>query len=63
MMSNSNNNTNGRRRELPPQFAQSIIEFEMAVDRPDAKAEHIQKLMDLYTVSLESFLSKIFSIR
>ena len=46
------NNANNRRRELPQQFAQSIIEFEMAVDRPDAKAEHVQKLMDLYTVKL-----------
>jgi len=31
-------------------FAQSIIECEIAVERPDATAEHVQKLMDLYTV-------------
>ena len=42
---------NFKRRELPTKFAQCIIECEILVDRPDATAEHVQKLMDLYTVT------------
>ena len=38
-------------RELPPNFAKFIIEYEIKVDRPDATSEHVQKLIDLYTVS------------
>lgn len=39
-------------RELPANFSRYIIEYEIKVDRPDASQEHVQKLIDLYTVSL-----------
>ena len=39
-------------RALPPNFAKFIIEYEIKVDRPDATSEHVQKLIDLYTVSI-----------
>ena len=40
-----------KQRELPANFAKYIIEYEIKVDRPDATQEHVQKLIDLYTVS------------
>ena len=39
-------------RELPANFAKFIIEYEIKIDRPDATQEHVQKLIDLYTVSM-----------
>jgi hypothetical protein len=44
-----------RQRELPVQFAKSLIECEIAVTRPDATSDQLQKLMNLYTVNLTSF--------
>ena len=37
---------------LPRNFAQSVIELEIYIERPDVSKEHVKKLMDLYTVSL-----------
>ena len=42
-------------RELPSNFAKFIIEYEIKVDRPDATSEHVQKLIDLYTVSKHTY--------
>ncbi len=47
--------SNHKSRDLPAVFAQSIIECEMIVERPDATVEHVQKLMDLYTVTFNIF--------
>jgi len=46
-----------KQRELPANFAKYIIEYEIKVDRPDATQEHVQKLIDLYTVSRTKSLS------
>jgi hypothetical protein len=45
-------------RELPANFAKFIIEYEIKIDRPDATQEHVQKLIDLYTVSMSRHLNK-----
>jgi len=50
-------------RELPANFSRYIIEYEIKVDRPDASQEHVQKLIDLYTVSLTACpIIEIYSI-
>ena len=45
--------TGSKSRELPANFAKFIIEYEIKVNRPDATQEHVQKLIDLYTVSMK----------
>ncbi|TNV74021.1 hypothetical protein FGO68_gene15886 [Halteria grandinella] len=46
-----------KQRELPPNFAKSLIDCEIQVARPDATSEQVQKLMDLYTVAIEHYNS------
>jgi len=36
---------------LPTDFAKKLINLEIQVDRPDFTKEHVNQLMDLYTVS------------
>jgi len=36
---------------LPTDFAKKLINLEIQVDRPDFTKEHVNELMDLYTVS------------
>lgn len=36
-------------------FAQKLINLEIQVDRPDFTKEHVNSLMDLYTIAIEHY--------
>ncbi len=40
-----------RKISLPKGFAKQVIELEIQCERPDATKDHVNLLMDLYTVS------------
>ncbi len=48
-----------RRRALPQGFAQSVIKLEIQCERPDATKEHVNKLVDLYTVTLSIYILRL----
>ncbi len=40
-----------KRMSLPRNFAKKVIDLELQCERPDVTRDHINSLMDLYTVS------------
>ncbi len=48
-----------RRRALPQGFAQSVIKLEIQCERPDATKDHVNKLVDLYTVILTFYIRRL----